>query len=154
VLELTLQGVFLSSNELNLREWLESRVDTSWSAIIDDKQGVFSSRFANGFFHGLEKHVKHYAGMAVLLYRECSECVHGNMPKHISLPPKLGFDQQVFDLWHGKAKILFLVTNFCLVVRYFDDLTTSDRTKLHAILTVRLAHIAEVKQELDKIQIS
>lgn len=151
VLELTLQAVLLSSNELKLREWLENRVDTSWSAIIDEKEGVFSPRFAKGFFRHLEVHVKHYAGMAVLLYRECSESVHGNMPKHITLPPNLGFDVEVFGLWHGKANLLALVANFCLVLRYFEDLSSDDRRKLSSFVATRLGHIAEIKHELDEL---
>jgi hypothetical protein len=84
VLELTLQAVYLSANELRLREWLSNRVDTSWSAIVDKNEGVFSPRFSKGFFPPFEIHAAHYGGMAVLLYRECSECVHGNAP-HYSL---------------------------------------------------------------------
>lgn len=151
VLELTLQAVHLSSNELALREWLTNRVDTSWSAITDEAKGVFSPRFAKGFFLGLEKHVKHNGGMAVLLYRECSECVHGNIPKHISIPAKLGFEQKVFDLWHAKARILFLIAHFSLVLRYFDDLTIDDRKALKVTLLARLSHLPEVTQELEAL---
>lgn len=147
-LELTLQTVHLSSNELILREWLSNRVDTSWSAITDEKQGVFSARFSKAFFKELEQHAQHHAGMAVLLYRESSECVHGNIPRHISIPQRLGFDQGTFNLWHGKARILQQVAHFALALRYFNDLTEANRRALKAVLLARLAHIQEVRLPL------
>ncbi len=134
VLELTLQAVYLSANELQLREWFSNRVDTSWSAIVDEKGGVFSARFARGFFPSFKDHVAHYGGMAVLLYRECSECVHGNIPQHIPLPSTIAFEQKTFDLWHSKVEILRLVVHSAIVLRYFDDLPPEAHAKLGSCL--------------------
>ena len=144
VLELTLQAVYLSANELRLREWFSNRVDTSWSAIVDEKDGVFSPRFAKGFFPSFKDHVAHYGGMAVLLYRECSECVHGNMPQHIPLPSAIAFEQKTFDLWHSKAEILRLVAHSAIALRYFDDLTAEARGKLAPCLG-HLTQVSEIK---------
>jgi hypothetical protein len=147
VLELTLQAVYLSANELRLREWLTNRVDTSWSAIVDQKEGVFSPRFAKGFFPPFETHAPHYGGMAVLLYRECSECVHGNVPQHIPLPKSIVFDQKAFDLWHSKADILRLVAHSALALRYFGDLSPDARNKLAHCLS-HLLQVSEIKAAL------
>jgi hypothetical protein len=144
VLELTLQAVFLSANELRLREWFSNRVDSSWSAIVDEKDGVFSARFARGFFPSFKDHVAHYGGMAVLLYRECSECVHGNIPQHIPLPSTIAFEQKTFDLWHSKAEILRLVVHSAIALRYFDDLPPEARAKLGSCLG-HLMQIGEIK---------
>lgn len=153
VLELTLQAVYLSSNELRLREWLSNRVDTSWSAIIDKNEGVFSPRFSKGFFPPFENHAAHYGGMAVLLYRECSECVHGNVPQHIPLPKTIAFDQNVFDLWHSKAEILRLVAHSALTLRYFEDLTDETRGKLASCLG-HLTQVSEIKTVLATLKTS
>jgi hypothetical protein len=147
VLELTLQAVYLSANELRLREWFGNRVDTSWSAIVDEKDGVFSSRFAKGFMPSLKDHTAHYGGMAVLLYRECSEAVHGNMPQHIPLPSSIAFEQKTFDLWHSKAEILRLVLHFAIALRYFNDLSTAARWKVGGCLG-HLSHVSEIKVAL------
>ncbi len=140
VLELSLQAIYLSANELRLREWLSSRVDTSWSGIVDKTDGVFSPRFSKGFFPPFEMHVAHYAGMAVLLYRECSECVHGGVQKHIPLPTAITFDQATFDLWHSKAETMRLVVHSALALRYFNDVSPVKRPNLATCL----GHLAQV----------
>jgi len=57
VLELCLQAVALSANELCLREWPDNRRDTVWGVIVDDANGVFSKQFAHAFFPSLALHV-------------------------------------------------------------------------------------------------
>ena len=148
VLELSLQAVYLSANELVLREWLSNRVDTSWSEIIDKKEGVFSERFAVGFLPSFKDHVAHYAGMAVLLYRECSECVHGNVPQHIPLPPSILFHPKTFNLWHSKADILRLVVHSTLALRYFGDLPPADQKQVAPCLAHLAAKIPEIQAAL------
>lgn len=144
VLELSLQAIHLSANELRLREWLSSRVDTSWSTITDKAEGIFSPRFSKGFFPSFEQHVAHYAGMAVLLYRECSECVHGSVQKHIRLPTTIIFDQPTFDLWHSKAEIMRLVVHSALALRYFNDIKLVDQARISSCLS-HLTQVTEIK---------
>ena len=103
VLELTLQAGYLSTRELELREWLQNRKDTVWAALVDRENGVLSVRYARSFFPSLEEHVSYHCALAEQVYRECSECVHGNIPKHIPLPDSLAFLQGSFDLWHAKS---------------------------------------------------
>lgn len=40
VLELTLQSAKLSTNEIELREWLQNKKDTRWAALVDRENGV------------------------------------------------------------------------------------------------------------------
>jgi len=149
VLELALQSVCLSSNELVLREWLDNRFDTSWRAIVHTDSGVFSVRFADAFFPDLKNHVKNYQSLSQSLYRECSECVHGNTPKHIPLPSSLVFNQSVFELWHQKADNVALTVHFALTMRYLVDLTTyGEISKIEAFLCDRLGHIEEIRRLL------
>lgn len=148
VLELILQAMCLSANELLLREWLDNRADTVWSAITDKDGGVFSQRFAKAFFPELTKHVQHYRELAVALYRECSECVHGNTPKCIPLPAALEFNQTVFDLWHSKASVVVLVTHFILSLRYLPDLSETDASELEPFLSDRMGHLEEIRNIL------
>lgn len=146
VLELVLQSVYLSANELLLREWLDNRADTVWNAIIDKDEGIFSQRFAKAFFPELTKDIQHYREMAVKLYRECSECVHGNVPICIPLPASLEFDQAVFDLWHSKASIVALIGHFALSLRYLPVVSESNISSLEQTLSDRLGHLEEVRK--------
>ncbi|MCE0499194.1 MAG: hypothetical protein LV481_14735 [Methylacidiphilales bacterium] len=148
VLELTLQAIYLSGNEIKLREWLSNRIDTSWGAIIDKQEGIFSERFCKAFFPSLKDHILHYGGMAVLLYRECSECVHGKTPELIPLPQTITFDLGTFDLWQRKAEILRLVAHFALTLRYFNDLPLADQRKLGPCLP-NLPQITEIQAALN-----
>lgn len=148
VLELILQAVYLSSQEIQLREWLENSIDTVWSAIVDDENGVFSKRFARAFFPGLSQHLPNYRALAKSLYRECSECVHGNTPRQIPLPGSLEFKQETFDIWNSEAAHVALVTHFALSLRYFKELSSDSLDRLESCLNDRLGHIEEIRQIL------
>jgi hypothetical protein len=148
VLELTLQAVYLSANEICLREWLDNRIDTIWNSIIDEDNGVFSIRFSKAFFPDLAPHVLNYRGLAILIYRECSECVHGNIPRHVPLPSSLDFNQEVFELWHSKADIVAMTLHFALSLRYLSDFSEKERIEIEPILTDRLGHLVEIRRIL------
>ncbi len=145
VLELDLQAIYLSTRAVELHEWLENRKDTVWGEITDADNGVFSARFARAFGPELEAHRKHYGGLATKLYRECSECVHGNVPQQIALPETFEFSDAVFRLWHQKADVAALVVTFGLCLRYFRELGHGGKTSLEAILLDRLGHLPEVR---------
>ena len=145
VLELTLQTAKLSTNEIELREWLQNKKDTVWSAIIDSQNGVFSLRFARCFFPSLEMHLASYGALAEQVYRECSECVHGNMPKHVPLPDSLTFSVDTFDLWHTKAGAVALIFHFILAMRYLLELSSSEIQSLEATLLDRVGHVQEIR---------
>jgi len=148
VLELTLQAVHLSTNEICLREWIDNRIDTVWSSILNEEDGVFSVRFAKVFFPDLIPHLKHYRGLASSIYRECSECVHGNMPKHVPLPMSLEFNQEVFNLWHSKADVVALILHFALSLRYLLDISETDILVIEPFLVDRLGHLEEIRHLL------
>jgi len=146
VMELTLQTIHLSVNRLELREWLEGRKDTVWGVLLDPENGVLSIRYARAFFPDLEDLVANYRGLAQTLYRECSECVHGNMPHHISVPDVLEFDQESFALWHGKADSTALVLNFALALRFCRELGRDPLSAVEIALMDRLGHVPAIRQ--------
>jgi hypothetical protein len=146
--ELTLQAVFLSKSELLLREWLDGRIDTNWNTIVDPDNGLFSQRFALAFFPELQQHIKYYREMAIGVYRDCSEYVHGNYKKQIPLPKSINFDEAVFKLWHSKADIAAMVLHFALSLRYLRDLQESEVSQLEPIINDRLGHIKEIRELL------
>ncbi len=107
-LELVLQGIYLSANLVTLSEWLTSHADTSWQAITDENSGVFAKRFCRAFFPEIADEASAFRSLSETLYREMSECTHGNVPNKIPLPKTIDFDQSTFELWHAKAGTLRL----------------------------------------------
>jgi hypothetical protein len=148
VLELILQSTHLSANELELREWLSHRKDTIWAVLMDPENGVFSPRFAHAFFPEVEPHIAYHRLMAMQVYRECSECVHGNIPKFVPLPETLEFSQESFDLWHAKADVVALIAHFVLSLRHLRAIPEESVSKLESVLVDRVAHIQEIRVKI------
>lgn len=147
-IELALQGVYLSANEIFLREWLSNRADTNWAQLKNEETGVFSRRFVSTFFNGLEEKCKHYNLLAETLYRECSECVHGNMPKDIIIPKGISYSKESLEMWITKSKSSSLLVNFALAMRYLNDLSPSQIESLREVLNENLGHIELIRNKI------
>lgn len=152
VLELCLQGVYLSSNLVIRAEWLNGKQDTIWSSLIDENDGPLSSRFCGAFFPDLIDHVNQFRGLARTLYRELSECIHGNIPSHIPLPDKIEFSQDALNLWHTKAKTLRLIVIFVFSMRFLKYLSLNDKLILEASINQQLGHISAVRTVFEEIK--
>lgn len=147
VLELCVQSVFLSADLVALSEWLRNDSDTIWASLVDSDRGPFSKRFCLAFAPPLVEHGPHFREMARTVYRELSECIHGNVPDKIPLPLSLGFDEATFRLWHEKAKIVRLVSVFSLATRYVDSLDADDRKRVEAGVVDQLGHIEALREQ-------
>lgn len=145
VLELCLQGVYLSTNLLMLDEWLRNAIGTTWSILVDKDEGLFSKRFCTAFFPEISEHVYNFNAVAQSLYRELSECVHGNVPFYIPLPTTIELDVKTFNLWHKKAETVRLVSQFAMSMRYLKGLSEEDRAKLEMPLNDALGHIEPIR---------
>ena len=148
VLELHLQGVLLSADPIGLNEWLRSAKDTIWAAIVDDQNGVFTVRFARAFFPELEGRVGAFVGIARALYRELSECTHGNVPNAIQLPKGISYDADVFQTWCEKADTLIAIVHFALALRYLKELRGEHLKAVEHVLLERLGSISAVRERL------
>jgi hypothetical protein len=145
VLELTIQGVYLSANLVELNEWLRNSLDTNWSTLMDSNKGPISARFTDSFYPDLAGHVDSFSTMARTLYRELSETIHGNIPKHIPLPSSFAFDEDTFELWHRKAATVRITCLFCLAVRYLTTMSEEKRGIVENSVTEQLGHIAAIR---------
>ena len=145
VLELVLQGIYLSVNLVTLKEWLSSQADTSWSSIHDPDKGVFAKRFCRAFFPELEPIVNEFKSLSETLYREMSESIHGNVPNRIPLPGRIEFDEATFALWHDKAATLRYIVNFTLTMRYAREFSDDQRATVEPAVTDQLNHIESVR---------
>ncbi len=136
VLELTVQTVYLSAHTLDLHD---SGLEEGYGLDrIDWRGGIFLPAIYVCVFSELESSRSNFRAMASKLYRECSEAVHGNMPKFIAAPAELQFSEDAFKLWHDKADLVALVSTFCLAMRYALD---ADLSKLEPALRHRLGHL-------------
>lgn len=150
VLELCLQSTHLSANLVQRAEWLRGERDTVWATLIDAEAGPLSVRSCRAFFPELSEHVPHFRQLAQTLYRELSECIHGNVPNHIPLPTSLTFSQDTFNLWLSKAKSVRLVAHFAFTLRYLNDLSVAKRGPLEAAVTEQLGHIAAIRSAFEQ----
>ncbi len=138
VLELCLQSTHLSANLVLRAEWLKGEKDTVWATLIDAENGPLSVRSCRAFFPDLSEHVAHFRQLAQTLYRELSECIHGNIPNHIPLPGSLNFSKDTFELWQSKAGAVRLVAHFAFALRYLNGLPLARRSSLEAAVTHQL----------------
>ena len=152
VLELCLQGVHLSANLVLRNEWLKGETDTIWGTIVDPDNGPLSKRFCKAFFPELSEHVANFREMTKTIYRELSECIHGNTPNQLPLPTGIAFDRETFLLWHDKAKIVRLVILFVLSVRYLLSTSAANKRIIEACLLDQLGHIEAIRMIFERIE--
>lgn len=145
VLELCLQSTYLSADLVLRAEWLKGEQDTIWAALVDIDKGPLSHRSCRAFFPDLSEHVGHFRQIGQTLYRELSECIHGNVPNHIPLPTSLEFSQETFSLWHSKAKLVRLVVHFAFALRYLNGLPAAKRSHIETSVTEQLGHIPAIR---------
>jgi len=145
VLELCLQGVYLSANLVLCEEWMKGEQDTIWATLIDHDIGPLSHRFSKAFFPEVTSHVNNFREMARSIYSELSECIHGNIPNQILFPTMLVFNKDAFMLWHEKARIVRLIIQFSFSVRYLNTISDAEKPKVEAGLIDQLGHIEAVR---------
>ena len=150
VLELCLQSTYLSANLVLLAEWLKGEQDTIWATLINADTGPLSARACRAFFPDLLDHVENFRQIGQTLYRELSECIHGNVPNFIPLPASLEFSKDTFDLWHSKAKLVRLVVHFTFVMRYLNALPAMNRTLLETAVIDQLGHISAIRNAFEQ----
>ncbi|MDK9719872.1 MAG: hypothetical protein OEL53_01665 [Rhodospirillales bacterium] len=146
--ELFLAGVEFGVNLRYLRAWKLGKDDIFWSRLSDDQDGVLSKNFCALFFPELADESKHFRSIAVAVYRECSEFVHGNPRATSSLPVSLQFKKETVLDWSNKLDTMCLVITFVLAVRYLPELTPENREPLKETMLDQLGHLTPIRDEL------
>lgn len=149
VLELCVQAVHLSADLILREEWLRGDSDTNWTTLMHEDSGPFALRHAAAFFPALKPHTPNFRGIARTLYRELSECIHGNTPVKIPLPASIAFDQPTFDLWHEKARLVRRVVLFALTQRYLRGMSSTARSLVADSVLDQLGHIDPIRVEFE-----
>ena len=140
-LELILQAILLSANEMELREWQMGNRDTSWARILGEEDGIFSQRFCSAFSPLLSDEIEHFRSLAKLTYRDLSQFVHGNEKPNAPLPNLLEFNSDYFENFHRKADLVAYVCSFSLMLRYTEELKDEPFHKIDSHLSARIGNL-------------
>ena len=108
--------------------------------------GPLTRRFCLAFFPEIENHTNNFQSMAITLYRELSETIHGNMPCYIPLPESFEFNETAFGVWHEKAATTRFIVHFCLCTRYLRFVPEDRLSDLEAAILEQLGHIEPIRE--------
>ena len=128
-----------------MAEWLRGRYDTKWSSLTGDNEGVVSTRFANAFFPELKESAALYRDVALALYRELSEFVHGNQISWRLTPSTLTHDLRLQNAWLEKLESAANVIIFSLCLRFTKELELNSIELLSPGVLDRLTHVEAIR---------
>lgn len=143
--ELMLAAVQFSAHEIDYRMWANDSKDINWSALKDIQTGVFSKNFIQAFNPDFSDSAKQYLAIAEVVYRECSEFVHGNAGTHAILPSDITFQENVFFSWHEKAATMRLAIIFAFSARYLNYITKDAMDRMEPIIMDVLGNLPAVQ---------
>ncbi|MGH7867566.1 MAG: hypothetical protein ACREP9_08015 [Candidatus Dormibacteraceae bacterium] len=148
-LELSFAAVYFSANEFNRRQWASGRRDFSWSAALDENNGVLSQSFVREFNESAVPEVTYYAVDALCAYRDCSEFMHGKITSTRFLPETLSFSATALEKWARLAIRSAESVLFLLYCRYGDELLNGDDDgSLSCTLEHSFSHLVSVRKLL------
>ncbi len=158
--ERTLCGVYLSANELELRTWKNGQRDTYWTEIVGKEgkesedavhyiealtdKGLFSIKYVNAYFPDLKDEAIHFRRMAISVYRECSEFVHGNPQALVQIPDHLEYRKELMELWCEKALTMKRVMFFAFSLRYLLQFGEKEKGELTEIINEEFATVKPI----------
>jgi len=143
--ELILASIQFSAHEIDYRMWATDSKDINWSALKSPDSGIFSANFIRAFNPDFCSFSKQYLAIAEIVYRECSEFVHGNASTHLVLPFDIAFQKEIFNMWHQKAATMRLVVIFCYSARYLNYISNETKDGLEHVIVESLGNLAPVQ---------
>lgn len=143
--ELMLTTVQFSAHEIDYRLWEKDSKDINWSSLKDLQSGIFSKNFIRAFNPDFSDCGKEYLAIADVVYRECSEFVHGNAGTHAILPSDITFKKEAFFNWHEKASTMRLVIFFAFSARYLNYIKEDSRDQLEPIIIDLLGNLSPIQ---------
>jgi hypothetical protein len=143
VLEHTLAAVAFSSNELEFRLWQADHYDITWGHLSGD-EGVLSQRFVLAFGdEDWQDVAREFRERARIVYRNCSQYVHGNASTAEDVPSVISFSEVTFRAWHEACNEVMAICHAALAIRF---LTSFTETELAALEPVLLEYLGDREQ--------
>ncbi|MCQ4088250.1 hypothetical protein [Saccharibacillus sp. JS10] len=140
-IEHTHAGLYFSVRELELRQWIDGKRDIYWNNILDENTGFFSTDFFKVFAPDFIEELSSYKTLAKLLYRECSEFIHGNYSTYSAVPNTLYYDENTFKTFSKKVNSSINLITFSLTSRYLNVLNDKQKSELESSILDRIGHI-------------
>lgn len=122
-LEQTLFGLFLSVNELQFKLWERSKRDLYWSEIVNLDTGIYSQSFVASYSPEFSDIAGELCKIALQLYRELSEYIHGN-PRALKLLSNRSYNfcESCFSDIVLKINSMKYLINMTFFIRYKEQL--------------------------------
>lgn len=148
--ELSLCCILFSAREIDAHLWLKGRKDSNWAAITSKDDGVFSKHFVGAFFEEMKEHCEEYQALAVSLYRDCSEFVHGNRQTFDGLDTAISFKPKLLDNWIDRADTAQRVIKFAFLCRYLRHLDRIEANKFEQMALESFGDLAAMQALFDE----
>ncbi|MGW6221745.1 hypothetical protein ACWF8U_17905 [Streptomyces olivaceus] len=148
-LEVTVGAAYLSSHEFKRRQWVNGKLDISWKAITSTESGIYSTPFLNEFCPEAVTEQEETLEDLKRAYRRCSEYIHGNVSTSQMLPTDISYREDITKEWLTVATSAVSTTIHCLMVRYYKDLSDSQKGIVEGSLEDHFSHLVSVRLLLD-----
>lgn len=148
--ELSLATIEFSAHEISFRRWVANLDDISWSKITSSEVGIYSDSFLRAFDADLAPMGRQYGTMAIKVYRECSEYVHGNLRTHESPDSPLEFRKDYIIDWCEKADTVRRCVIFAFAGRFLKLLDAGLRNSLEVVMLDVLGDVPAVQVHYEK----
>ncbi|MDQ0757313.1 hypothetical protein [Arthrobacter sp. B3I4] len=148
-LELSFAAIFFSANELKRRKWLADSYDFSWSAALNEADGVLSSDFVGAFNQSAVVDAQSYKAKAAAVYRDCSQFIHGKESSTSTIPSQLVYSQNTLEQWCKLASDAIECVQVLFFSRYGQELLPSDSGSVENTMLETIAHLPSVRKILE-----
>ena len=147
-LEVTTGATYLSALEFKRRQWVSGKIDISWSAITSLDDGLYSAPFLREFCPEAIDEREEMLTSLKQAYRRCSEYIHGNIPTSQLLPTEISHRDDIIKEWLSVADSTLTAIIHCLMVRYYKDLSQSQRASVEGSLEDHFSHLISARKLL------
>lgn len=144
-IEMALSSVLYSAHEIDVRLWERSSLDFSWARVTDLDEGIFSKKFLRAFFEDIADEGTQYRTIALKLYRECSEHVHGNANSHTESNKGLNYDGAAFSDLIDKINTARILVEFAMLSRYLALAAPEVQNEVEAVALGEFGHLTAVQ---------
>ncbi len=147
--EMGLATVHFSIHKMEQNEWLMGKADILWSKLIDEENGILSSRFSEAFFKELETEVRKYNRKAAYVYRMLSQYVHGNNETWIKSGLIIKKNEALISLYFEQFDIVAEIILFALSSRYIKSFS-ADQLDSVSFIKDHLNHVSPLREFFEK----
>lgn len=142
-------AVYLSTSDLKYRLWKKGQYDMSWATITATDTGIFSSQFIRCYADDFI--IDRSADLieeAMVIYRDCSEFVHGNYKKIEHIQAGLPYDACLLEKYLEYFSRIEYIVAIAVFIRFRELLDIDQKffLDLEPIILQHLGTLPEVQR--------